>query len=92
MDLRITSCNNFFKLKGTLNKSNIQVFKSELETALHRFNNLTISIEELSSIDRFGVNALTNLHENSLKTHKKLSIIGMGCKELYDHFKSNSAA
>ncbi|MBC3757061.1 MULTISPECIES: STAS domain-containing protein [Hyunsoonleella] len=92
MELRITSCNNFYKLKGVLNKSNVDAFQTEFKDAFQKFNNLTISIEGLESVDRYGVNALMDLHEESLKTAKQLSIVGLGCKELYDHFKTNEAA
>ncbi len=88
MDLRITSCNNFFKLKGTLNKKNISVLKDEFQEAFHRFNTLTISVEDLESVDRTGVNALTELHSKALLSNVQLSIVGLGCKELYDHFKT----
>lgn len=92
MDLRITSCNNFFKLKGILNKNNVDVFQSEFQNAFDRFDSLTISVEGLESVDRSGVNALADLHYLSLKNKKQLSIVGLGCKELYDHFKSSEAA
>ncbi|TBN05316.1 hypothetical protein EYD45_03300 [Hyunsoonleella flava] len=92
MDLRITNCNNFFKLKGILNKDNVDVFRSEFQEAFEKFDSLTISIEGLESVDRFGVNALADLHTQSLKVNKQFSIVGLGCKELYDHFKSCEAA
>lgn len=92
MDLRITSCNNYFKLKGILNKNNVDAFRSEFQDAFNRFDSLTISVEGLESVDRSGVNALADLHSHSIKTNKKLSIVGLGCKELYDHFKSSEAA
>ncbi len=92
MDLRITSCNNFFKLKGILNKSNVDVFQSEFQEAFEKFNALTISVEGLESVDKHGVNALADLHEKSLQHNIKLSIVGLGCKELYDHFKTQEAA
>lgn len=92
MDLRITSCNNFFKLKGILNKTNVDVFQSEFQEAFKRFNALTISVEGLESVDKHGVNALADLHNQSIKNNIQLSIVGLGCKELYDHFKTNEAA
>ncbi|WP_203255982.1 STAS domain-containing protein [Hyunsoonleella ulvae] len=92
MDLRITSCNNFFKLKGILNKNNVESFRLEFQEAFRKFDSLTISVEGLESVDRFGVNALADLHTESLKINKQLSIVGLGCKELYDHFKSFEAA
>jgi anti-anti-sigma regulatory factor len=92
MNLRITSCNNYFKLKGVFDKESMNVFKSEFENIFDYFSNLTINIEEIESMDSHGVNALANLHQQSIERNRKLSIIGLGCKDLYEHFKSNSAA
>ncbi|SEP98195.1 STAS domain-containing protein [Hyunsoonleella jejuensis] len=92
MDLRITSCNNFFKLKGILNKNNVAVFQSQFQEAFKNFNSLTISVEGLESVDRHGVNALADLHNQSIKNNIQLSIVGLGCKELYDHFKTTETA
>jgi hypothetical protein len=92
MNLRITSCNNFFKLKGTFTKEGMPVFSSEFENIFDHFNSLTVNIEDLDGMDKYGVNALAKLHEESILKNKKLSIIGLGCKDLYEHFKSNSAA
>ncbi|WP_142785109.1 hypothetical protein [Changchengzhania lutea] len=92
MELRITNCNNFFKLKGILNKKSLKVFQSEFENIFERVNALTISIEDIESIDRFGVNALAGLHNRAIEKNKSLSIIGLGCEDLYNHFKTASAA
>lgn len=92
MSLRITSCNNYFKLKGIFNKESMNVFKSEFDNIFDYFSSLTINIEDVESMDNYGVNALANLHEQSIARNRKLSIIGLGCKDLYDHFKSNPAA
>ena len=92
MELKITSCNNFFKVKGILNKSNIDVFQNEFKNIFEKLNNLTISIQDIESMDKYGVNALAKLHEEALVKNKRLSIVGFGCKELYDHFKTDVAA
>lgn len=92
MSLRITSCNNYFKLKGIFDKESMNVFKSEFENIFDYFSTLTINIEEIESMDGYGVSALANLHQQSIERNRKLSIIGLGCKDLYEHFKSNSAA
>ena len=34
------------------------------------------------------MNALTELHSKALLSNVQLSIVGLGCKELYDHFKT----
>jgi anti-anti-sigma regulatory factor len=92
MELRITNCNNFFKIKGTLDKNNLGVFQSEFKNIFEKENALTISIEDVDSMDRFGVNALAELHKEAIAKNKSLSIIGFGCKDLYNHFKSEIAA
>jgi ABC-type transporter Mla MlaB component len=92
MELKITNCNNFFKIKGTLDKKNLGVFQSEFKNIFEKVNSLTISIEAIESMDRYGVNALAELHKEAIAKHKSLSIIGLGCKDLYNHFKSEVAA
>ena len=43
-------------------------------------------------MDRYGVKAFVKLHNEAVIKNKKLSIIGLGCKDLYDHFKTEIAA
>ncbi|MCO4820450.1 MAG: hypothetical protein KC469_00180 [Flavobacteriaceae bacterium] len=92
MSLKITEHNNFFKLRGCLNREDIHVFQKQFRNIFDRIDKLTISIEDLEGIDRYGVNAIAKLHNESLNKHKSLSIIGLGCVDLYDHFKSSDAA
>lgn len=92
MELTITNYNNFYKLKGSLNQSNLEVFNKTFQFIFEKFDSLTLSIDDLENIDRFGVKALVNLHNQSISRNKQLSIVGLGCKELYDHFKSEETA
>ncbi|MBJ7881518.1 STAS domain-containing protein [Gelidibacter salicanalis] len=92
MDLKITHQNNLFKVQGILHKGNVHVFKKEFSNIFDKQQALILNIEGLSSIDRYGVNALAQLHNESLKKKKELSIVGMGCDDLYEHFKSEEAA
>jgi len=92
MNLEISSYNNHFKIKGVLNRQNVYLFNSEFKNIFEKFNSVTLSIEGLTSIDRYGVNALAQLHNASLSLKKSLSIIGMGCDDLYEHFKSEETA
>ena len=52
---------------------------------------LKTKVRPVKSIDRAGVMALARLHNESITKSKRLSIIGLGCKELYDHFKSQES-
>lgn len=88
MDLKITSYNNRFKIKGTLNKLSIQKFNAHFSNVFDKLDEILLDIESVESIDRAGVMALARLHNESIVKSKRLSIIGLGCKELYQHFKS----
>ena len=92
MNLEITNYNNFFKIRGVLNRQNLHLFQTEFAHIFDRLDKLTISIEGLESIDRYGVNALANLNNEAITKQKSLSIIGNGCKEVYEHFSTNDAA
>ena len=92
MNLEITNYNNQFKIKGVLNRQNVNEFTNVFKDIFETFNSLTLSIEGLTSIDRYGVTALAQLHNESISRNKSLSIIGMGCDDLYEHFKSEEAA
>jgi len=88
MDLQITSYNNRFQIKGTLNKLNIPTFNAHFVNIFDKLDEILLDIESVESIDRAGVMALARLHNESIVKSKRLSIIGLGCKELYQHFKS----
>ena len=88
MDLQITNYNNRFQIKGTLNKLNLKTFKNHFDNIFDKLDDIHINIESVESIDRAGVMALARLHNESITKSKKLSIIGCGCKELYQHFKA----
>ncbi|WP_339625943.1 hypothetical protein [uncultured Winogradskyella sp.] len=88
MDLQISNYNNHFQLKGTLNKLNLKTFNSHFSNIFDKLDEILINIESIESIDRAGVMALAKLHNESITKSKRLSIIGLGCKELYDHFKA----
>ena len=92
MDLKITSYNNFFKIKGTLNKSNLYKFQNEFENICDRLDAFTISIEDVESMDKYGVKAFTQLHKYCVTKNKRMAIIGYGCKDLYNHFQTEDFA
>lgn len=91
MDLKITHYNNYFKLKGVLNRKNVRFFYNELNRVIDKVDTLTISLEGLESIDRHGVRALAKLHNEAISKNKRLSFIGMGFNEFYNHLKSHEA-
>lgn len=88
MELEITNYNNRFQIKGTLNKMSLKTFNAHFSNIFDRLDDILLDIEQVESIDREGVMALARLHNESITRSKRLSIIGLGCKELYQHFKS----
>jgi ABC-type transporter Mla MlaB component len=84
MDLRIYNQNNFYEVKGALNKKNIHVFQDAFKNIFERTTNVRISLEGLEAIDREGKNALAQLHNESLAKQKSLSIIGSGREDIFN--------
>lgn len=84
MDLTISGGNNFYKLKGNLNKKSISVFQNEFKRIFETVNSLVLSLEDLSSIDRHGVKELKKLHNESVAKKKALSIVGSGKHDLLE--------
>ncbi|TXE19354.1 hypothetical protein ES692_03475 [Psychroserpens burtonensis] len=92
MNLEITHTNNYFTVKGCLDRHNIHLFKKQFRNIFRNTNAVTVSIENLTSIDRYGVNAIAQLHNEALVKNKRLSIIGFGQSNLFNHFKTEEAA
>ncbi|GAA4246108.1 hypothetical protein KO504_11630 [Winogradskyella psychrotolerans] len=88
MDLEITNYNNRYQIKGTLNKLSLKTFNEHFANIFDKLDDVLLDIERVKGIDRAGVMALAKLHNESITKSKRLSIIGLGCKELYQHFKS----
>ena len=87
MTIEIKQHNHLYQVMGTLEKQNINEFRRWFKDVFEQSDAVTICIENLKRIDQYGVNALNELHNEALHKQKKLSIIGLGCKELYEHFK-----
>lgn len=91
MSLKITTYNNFFQLKGVLDRNSVYEFQKEFRNIFDKLAVITISIEGIESMDKYGVNAMTELHNQAITKNKKFAIIGNGCEALYNHFKSEAA-
>lgn len=92
MSLIITSYNNFYKVKGVLNKRTVPLFQKEFKHVFENRKSIILNLERLESVDKYGVKALAELHSESIRMHKSLSIIGAGHNDLYNHFKSVNVA
>lgn len=92
MDLKITNYKSFFKISGALTKENMVIFHDEFKAVFERVTDLTVSIEDVESIDAMGIAALTELYNQSKTNNRSMSVIGYGSKDLYAHFKSEVTA
>jgi len=92
MGLEIIEQKECYQVKGALNKSNVDTFSTYFKEVIRSSEQVTINIEGLDSIDRIGVNALVKLYAQSLENQSKFFIVGLGSKELHDHFRTVEAA
>ncbi|MGB3607095.1 STAS domain-containing protein [Psychroserpens sp.] len=90
MAIDVERSNHYFKVKGALDKHSITEFKRYLSGVFETSTPITICIEDVVSIDQHGVNALTELYRESIEKQKTISIVGSGCKELYQHFRTQN--
>jgi anti-anti-sigma regulatory factor len=88
MSIEIKKHNHLFKVKGTLEQHNILTFEHQLKDVFETSDSITICIDDVKSIDQYGVKALTELYNQSIAKEKKLAIVGLGCKDLYEHFRT----
>ncbi|MEX6625512.1 hypothetical protein PG913_06815 [Tenacibaculum pacificus] len=92
MALQITQKNGTFYLKGKLNNSTSKFFIIFFDFNIKKNKQVTINIDNLDEITKDGLNAINILTRKSKKTAKNFSIIGLGCKEIYDHFDEINVA
>ena len=88
MVLKIIYNDDHFTIHGDLNQKTFEDFIQTFQKAFLHSDEVTIDIQGLKSIDRHGVNALAKLHNESLLNGKKLQIIGMDTKEIYDNIEN----
>ena len=92
MVLEITNCENCYKLKGQLTRLSLPIFIKTFQNIFDLQDELVLNIEGVSSIDRQGVSAIAQLHNQSITKNKKFAIIGYGNRDLYDEFRGDNAA
>jgi ABC-type transporter Mla MlaB component len=92
MALQVLENNGIFHLKGNLNATTSRFFIIHFEHLIETFKNVTVNIEKVKEIDANGVAAFKILYANALRKHKMFSIIGYGCKDIYDEFNYSQVA
>ena len=77
-------------MNGRLNVSTLKIFTTYFEYNLYRNKNVTLNIDDVIEIDRSGLEALRKFTKAAILKQKVFSIIGNGCKEIYQDFKQDN--
>lgn len=86
MPLKISKSKNVYHLKGEVVTLHVDTFLNYFTKKINKKKNITLNIEETSEIDKNGLNAIEQLMNLASSKQKNFTIIGGGCKEIYDHF------
>ena len=88
MELQIFEKNGTFKVAGNVNHNTVAIFQSQLEQRLSQLQSVTLDVNQISSIDKAGIKALRSLYKKAFLIGKSFSIIGYGCKDIYNEFRA----
>jgi ABC-type transporter Mla MlaB component len=92
MALQILENKGKFYIQGKITSDNVFAMKLHIESILEKRKYVTIDITKVTEIDIDGVFALTKIYQNALRTNRIFTIIGVGSKDMYDHFNSQNIA
>lgn len=92
MALQILEENGTFELHGSLTTATTKSFIMHFEHMINTVKNITINIDNVNTIDATGVEALKMVMTNALRSNHIFSVIGNGCKDIYDEYKSSVTA
>ena len=86
MAVLIENQDNVLFAKGEINQFNAKILKSFIKSQFEAFDRVVLNINDVKKIDKEGINILTSLYRTSLMKNKSFSIVGYGCKDIYDDF------
>ena len=93
MALEISKKNGIFYLNGRLNRFYVKIiYNTDFEYNLSQNKKVTINIDHVIEIDKSGLEAMRNFTKIAILKQKVFSIVGNGCKEIYDDFKQTNRA
>ncbi|RCS27254.1 hypothetical protein DUT90_09150 [Polaribacter sp. WD7] len=91
MALQITQKKGAYYLKGQINVMSKLVLITYFNQLFRKENKIVINIEEINAIDKQGLQALFFMMDKAEKSNKIFSIVGYGCKDIYDQFNQKVA-
>ena len=86
MSLEILKKKNVYHLKGNVATPNVTSLLNYFTKKINKKSKITLNIDKAIEIDKNGLNAIKKLMVLASDKEKKFSIVGGGCKEIYDHF------
>ncbi len=92
MALQITQQNGTFLVSGKLNTSTTRSFIIHFEYIIEQHQNIVLNIDGVSEIDYDGLEGIKTLTAIALRNHKMFSVIGNGCKDIYQDFNASQVA
>ncbi|MFT4780420.1 MAG: ABC-type transporter Mla MlaB component [Psychroserpens sp.] len=88
MALQILKQNGIFQLQGNLTTATTRSFIIHFEHIINKVKNVTVDIDRVHIIDASGVAALKTLIAIALRSNNIFSVVGYGCKDIYDDYRS----
>ena len=92
MALKIIEQNGIFIAEGSINSATSEFFQNHFNDIIDKYKKVTINIDKVNQIDRIGLSVLRKFYINGLRYNRDFSIVGFGCKEIYDEFKFEEVA
>lgn len=92
MALTILRNKNTFTVKGSINATTAGNFKTHFNITLNSLKKVTIDISKVTEIDKNGVEAFKAIYNNAKSWNKSFSIVGNGCKDIYEELLNTNLA
>lgn len=92
MAVNIKENKDVFVLQGKINSSTIDYLISRFKYLLIVNKKLTIDIDHVTEIDETGIKSLLQTYVYAQLNNYQFSIVGLGCKEIYDEFRYQNVA
>ncbi|MBC8756999.1 hypothetical protein H2O64_20170 [Kordia sp. YSTF-M3] len=92
MALQITAQNGTFLVHGQLNTTTKQSFIIHFEEIIELHHNIVINIDGITEIDEAGLEGIKSLIAIAVQNQKMFSVIGNGCKNIYQDFNCSQVA
>jgi len=84
MSLKINESNGTYLVEGIINIRTIEKFKNQLEFLLTFNKSVVINIDKVTAIDKHGLKIIEELFQTAKLNNKSFTVIGYGCKDIYE--------